>query len=167
LIARITGDRIRHRPSRLATLPGARIGQRQRRQAGLAVARVGKLRRQQHIGIKPQIGKRRIGERLHELSRLTNEALKKGPDPSTSPNDIAYFGSRYNVRCSSCLRLSRIDSTPLSLSRAGLSCVRLSFTTADICRAAAPRLIINASTELRCVRSSASNALALTTRLAI
>ena len=66
-------------------------------------------------------------------ARLTREALKNGPDPSTSPNDMAYRRSRYRVRCSSCLRLSRIPRTPLSLSTAGLSCVRLSSTRPEIC----------------------------------
>ena len=88
-------------------------------------------------------------------ARLTSEALKNGPAPSTSPNDIAYRRSRYSVRCSSFLRLSRIASTPLSLSTAGLSCVRLSLTRPDIWCETAVRLFINASTELRCDRSSA------------
>src|ERR1700742_3608706 len=58
--------------------------------------------------------------------RLATYALKNGPDPSTSPNDIAYRLNLGRVFWISSLRLSRISSTPLSLSSAGLSWVRLS-----------------------------------------
>ena len=67
-IAGITRNRVGQRQVRLAALAGPRIGHRQRRGAGLAGRRVDELRRQQHVGIQPQIGERRVDERLGELA---------------------------------------------------------------------------------------------------
>ena len=67
----------------------------------------------------------------------------------------------------SCLRLSRISSTPLSLSRAGLSCVRLSLTSPEIWCETTVRLFISASSESRSSSNAASSALEFATRPAI
>ena len=88
----IAGDRVGQRQGRRRPGRSIWVRHRQRRAAGCPTPGSTRSGGHLHVGIRPRSENAASmnGWENWPGARLTTEALKKGPEPSTSPNDVAW-----------------------------------------------------------------------------